>query len=174
MAAHPVSAAPFRLAPADAERYARLRLRMLREAPHAFGASPEDDAALDLAHLPRMLAEAESAIVAVDDGAGGELRAAAGIVRQKRAKSAHRAALWGVYVAPEARGAGLGRAVTEAAIGLARGWAGEEWVQLGVSAEAPAARALYERLGFRVWGREPEAMVIDGRRIDELHLALPL
>ena len=47
-----------------------------------------------------------------------------------------------------------------------------EVLQLCVTSEAPAARALYERLGFQQWGHERSAMKVDGRRIDEFHYAM--
>jgi ribosomal protein S18 acetylase RimI-like enzyme len=168
---------PIRLVPADAERYAPLRLRMLSAAPWAFAASPEDDRVLDLPFLRALLTEEENAIVAVEGARGAhlpELVAAAGVMRKKRAKFAHRAEIWGVFVEPARRGEGLGRAVTEAAVELARGWAGVEYVDLGVSADAPEALRLYESLGFRAWGREPEATAHDGRRFDEIHMTLRL
>ena len=166
--------APFRLGLGDAERYARLRMRMLRDSPWAFGSSPEEDVARDPAEIARRLLRDEYAIVAVEDGESGELIASTGIFRQDRVKSAHRAAVWGVYVDPAHRGRGLGRAVMAAAIELARGWEGVDWIDLGVSENSPAGRALYESLGFRAWGREPESLQIDGRRYDEIFMTLRL
>ena len=52
-----------------------------------------------------------------------------------------------LYVAPEDRGRGLGRALMEAAIALARG-RGADHMDLGTSEDDAAARALYESLGF--------------------------
>jgi ribosomal protein S18 acetylase RimI-like enzyme len=52
-----------------------------------------------------------------------------------------------LYVAPERRGRGLGRALMEAAIELARA-EGETNMDLGTSEDDVAARALYESLGF--------------------------
>jgi ribosomal protein S18 acetylase RimI-like enzyme len=52
-----------------------------------------------------------------------------------------------LYVAPEARGRGLGRALMEAAIELARG-RGADHMDLGTGEQDVAARALYESLGF--------------------------
>lgn len=171
---------PIRLQPSDAERYARLRLRMLLESPWAFGASPESDKAQDLPHVRRMLAQQEYAVLAIEKPRGGsegveerrELIASAGIARSPSPKFRHRAAVWGVYVEPEYRGHGLGRAVMAAAIEVARAWSGVDYVDLGVSENAPAARALYESLGFEVWGREPEAAEVAGCRYDEIHMTL--
>lgn len=120
-----------RLRPADAERYVRLRRRMLDDAPWAFFASPEDDAGLDPDVVAERLAGEHNVLVAVEDpggvedshGTGGlpELVAAAGVVREVKAKLAHRAVVWGVYVEPKHRGEGLGRVVMAAAIEVARG-----------------------------------------------------
>ena len=52
-----------------------------------------------------------------------------------------------LFVSPEARGAGLGSALVEAALGRARG-RGCKLVDLDVDEENGAALALYEGLGF--------------------------
>jgi len=176
---------PIRLSSSDAPRYARLRLRMLLDAPWAFGASPENDKGLDIAHLEKALADDAYAIFAMElpplagvasrgEHEKPELIAVAGIVRQTSPKYHHRASIWGVFVEPAHRGQGFGRAVVAAAIDLARSWPGVDYVDLGASERADAARRLYESLGFVAWGREPEATEIDGRRYDETHMTLRL
>lgn len=52
-----------------------------------------------------------------------------------------------LYVAPDLRGCGLGRALMDAAIALARE-AGADTMDLGTNATDTAARGLYEALGF--------------------------
>jgi ribosomal protein S18 acetylase RimI-like enzyme len=52
-----------------------------------------------------------------------------------------------LYVAPEQRGRGLGRALMNAAIDEARA-RGADYMDLGTSEDDVAARALYESLGF--------------------------
>lgn len=52
-----------------------------------------------------------------------------------------------LYVAPALRGRGLGRALMDAAIELARE-RGAEHMELGTGEQDVAARALYESLGF--------------------------
>jgi ribosomal protein S18 acetylase RimI-like enzyme len=52
-----------------------------------------------------------------------------------------------LYVVPERRGQGLGRALMEEAMEVARG-AGADYMDLGTSEDDTAARALYESLGF--------------------------
>jgi ribosomal protein S18 acetylase RimI-like enzyme len=52
-----------------------------------------------------------------------------------------------LYVVPDRRGQGLGRALMEAAIKLARDQ-GADYMDLGTSEDDEVARALYESLGF--------------------------
>lgn len=61
-----------------------------------------------------------------------------------------------LYVVPDRRGQGLGRALMEAAIELARD-AGAVRMDLGTGAEDVAARTLYESLGFSSTEGEPGA-----------------
>jgi ribosomal protein S18 acetylase RimI-like enzyme len=52
-----------------------------------------------------------------------------------------------LYVVPERRGHGLGRALMDEAIAVARG-RGADYMDLGTSEDDVAARSLYESLGF--------------------------
>jgi ribosomal protein S18 acetylase RimI-like enzyme len=52
-----------------------------------------------------------------------------------------------LYVVPGRRGEGLGQALLEAALELARS-SGAGFIELGTSVDDTAARALYEKLGF--------------------------
>lgn len=161
---------PIQLKPTDVERYVRLRLRMLDDAPWAFSASPGDDEALDPARLATMFGEEHSATFAIESPERRELVAAASIRRGRPPKFAHRAGIWGVFIEPAHRGQGLGRAVVSAAIDLARTWPGVDFIDLGVSENSPEALRLYESLGFVPWGREPEATEHAGHRYDEIYM----
>ena len=63
-----------------------------------------------------------------------------------------------LYVVPARRGEGLGRALMEGAVELARA-EGAEYMHLGTSEDDTAARALYESLGFSNRGGKPEGPV---------------
>jgi ribosomal protein S18 acetylase RimI-like enzyme len=63
-----------------------------------------------------------------------------------------------LYVAPACRGRGLGRAMMEAAIELARD-AGADYMDLGTAETDVAARALYESLGFSNREGKPDGPV---------------
>jgi ribosomal protein S18 acetylase RimI-like enzyme len=63
-----------------------------------------------------------------------------------------------LYVVPARRGQGLGRALMNAAIELARE-AGAAWMDLGTSDDDVAARALYESLGFSNREGKPDGAI---------------
>jgi ribosomal protein S18 acetylase RimI-like enzyme len=63
-----------------------------------------------------------------------------------------------LYVVPERRGEGLGRALMEAAIELARS-RGADHMDLGTGEDDVAARSLYESLGFDNRGGRPAGPV---------------
>lgn len=162
-----------RLGPGDARALVTLRREALETEPLAFLASPEDDRALSEAFVRDALAQVDEQAVF---GAfrGERLSGMVGLVRAAKRKERHKALIWGMYVAPEARAAGTGRGLLDAALACARGWPGVEQVHLSVSETATTAARLYESAGFEVWGREPRAVAWRGRYADEIHLVLTL
>jgi RimJ/RimL family protein N-acetyltransferase len=157
------------LAPEDAESYVALRREMLEDSPWAFAAGPGDDQALNAAIVVQRISEPGQAIVGAWEPEGA-LIGAAGVYRPSHTKMAHRAHLWGVYVTPRARGRGIGARILARALEVARSWPGVTSVGLSVSTRSVGARRLYERLGFRAWGAEPGALVVDGVAYDEVHM----
>lgn len=160
------------LTEADLPAYVALRARMLLDIPLAFGASPDDDFAGSADALREQLKRAPEWMLfgAFDE----ELAGAAGVIRFHHRKAAHKMHIWGVYVAPERRGRGLGMALMQAIIAHARSVPGVDWLHLGVSLATPAALRLYERAGFTVWGTEPDALRHGGESTDEHRMALRL
>jgi ribosomal protein S18 acetylase RimI-like enzyme len=71
-----------------------------------------------------------------------------------------------LYVVPELRGRGMGRALLEGAIDLARR-EGADHMDLGTSEDDVAAMALYERMGFcrREGGPDGPAMFVYERSL---------
>ncbi|GJM19885.1 MAG: N-acetyltransferase [Phycisphaeraceae bacterium] len=161
-----------RLGVEDAEAYIAIRQEMLRAEPWAFWSSPEDRHASDPEAFGERVREDEN--VMMGGFVAGALSATCGVVRERVIKGRHRAMIVGVYVSPSARGGGLGRAVVSAAVDVARSWEGVESVVLSVSARMPAARQLYESLGFVAWGVEPRCVKIGDEAADEIHMQLRL
>jgi ribosomal protein S18 acetylase RimI-like enzyme len=71
------------------------------------------------------------------------------------------AVLWALRVRDGWRGRGIGRALVAAAERAAAS-AGAWEAELAVSADNPRARELYERLGYRVVGREDAVHAVTG------------
>lgn len=159
------------LVEADTQACVNIRREMLADAPWAFSASVETDVGVDPDAVRARLRNPAHATVGAFDQAGS-LLGVAGLRREERAKMAHRAGVWGVYVTPAARGQGLARRILEHAIEIARSWPGVVCVGLSCSEKSIAARKTYESLGFVVWGREPAALQIDASFHDEFHLIL--
>lgn len=156
-----------RLDSADAAAFQALRLQGLVECPLAFAASPEDEAGEPVDAVAARLADDAHGCVfgAFDDR--GELVGVVGLGRERMRKLAHKAVLWGMYVAPAARRQGLGRALIRRLLAEAAATPGVRQVTLGVHAGNHVARALYESFGFIAWGTEPGAAWVDGALRDE-------
>lgn len=95
--------------------------------------------------IAELIEVGEATVLVVGEGPDGlaMLRVRPGIW-----SDANEAYLAELYVAPESRGRGLGRALLEATLDAARE-AGCDHIDLGTGETDTAARALYERLGFR-------------------------
>lgn len=97
---------------------------------------------------------------------GGTLVGITGLMREPRRKLAHKGLIWGVFVDPQWRGAGIARQLMEGAIAHAR-LLGLLQVQLVVSVLNPRAQALYRSCGFVRYGVEPRGLCIDGEYADD-------
>jgi len=162
-----------RLTPLDAQAFQALRLAALRDIPSAFASSYEEEKDFPLATVQGRLAPRP------DRGAFGAYLddTLVGMVVLGRAdpkKVRHKALIWSMYVAPHARGRGIGRALLQEALSLARSVAEFRQVTVGVNAGNAVAIRLYESLGFRPYALEPGALLVDGELHDELHMFLPL
>jgi GNAT superfamily N-acetyltransferase len=160
------------LAEDDLEAYVALRRRSLEEAPLAFAASPESDLAASPNALREQLRRAPEWMLFGAFAPG--LVGAAGVLRPRHVKAAHKMHVWGMYVLPEHRGRGIAAELVAAIVRHARSVEGVEWVGLGVTDAAGDARRVYARAGFVTWGREEDALRHGGRSVAEEHMALRL
>jgi ribosomal protein S18 acetylase RimI-like enzyme len=164
-----------RLAPADAAEFQALRLRGLLESPEAFGSTHADEKDRPLDAIAARLGDPSFGFVlgaALE--AGGPLVGLTGCYRESSRKRRHVAVVWGMFVAPEARGQGVGGALLDAALAGAADWEGVEQVTLTVVTEKVAARELYLSRGFQSFGTEPRALRDEWRHYDMDYLWRPL
>jgi ribosomal protein S18 acetylase RimI-like enzyme len=156
------------LGSADAVAYRHLRLAALRDTPEAFGSTFERENTQPLAWFRDRLANSYvfGAFRSV------ELLAVAGFARREGEKEKHKGLLWGMYVRPDTRNAGIGRQLIEAVIDYARQHV--ELIQLSVVSGNEGARRLYASLGFVEYGIEKNSLKQCGHYYDEILMALDL
>lgn len=138
---------PRRIQPDDGRRLKEVRLRALLTDPNAFGASYERDAAHDDDHWAERATGAASGdekYIALAEDAGRVVGMIGAYTPDEASHVRHLVSTW---VAPEARGRGLGSELVGAVVEWARA-AGASEVTLWVVDENRPAIALYERAGF--------------------------
>jgi RimJ/RimL family protein N-acetyltransferase len=156
------------LTPGDAALYRSIRLEGLKQSPEAFGSTFEAEFTKPLAWFFERL----SSSVVFGAIINGKILGVAGFAVRQEEKEAHKGLLWGMYVRPEARGAGVARRLVEAIIAYAR--PSVELIQLSVVVGNEQARRLYARLGFAEYGIEKNSLKYGGRYYDEILMAKDL
>jgi ribosomal protein S18 acetylase RimI-like enzyme len=164
----------------DAETFRALRLRALREEPDAFFFSVEeeekDSVEVFASRLRAQVDDHEARILGAFEGPS-ENAALVGVVgyfREKARKARHRAKIWGMYVAPEARGRGHGRGLLAEVIARLSEADGVEQIELDVATYNAPARELYASMGFERTGTTLHATKDGDRYIDEDAMRLVL
>lgn len=158
-----------RLLPEDARDFQALRLRGLNECPTAFASSYEEECDASVASVAQRLTLAPERAV-LGAFVASTLTGIVGLQREAHRKLAHKALIWGMYVAPAARQRGVGRALIDATLEHAYAMDGVCRVNLSVNATNAPAIALYEAAGFKRYGTERDFMRVAGVPQDELHM----
>lgn len=147
-----------RLNPADAAVYKVIRLEGLADAPRAFLTTVAEESTLTLDAYKTRLSTADNATIGAFSG--DALVGIGTIIRETRTRNRHKGDIVGMYVTPAARGTGAANGIMERLLAHGRGL-GLRSIRLDVESENGPARRLYERHGFREYGREPRAHLHD-------------
>lgn len=155
-----------RLTPEAGERLRKIRLRALQDAPDAFEASYEETAARPAESWARQLADLATFVAVEGDRDVAMVR---GGPHEAVADTAYLISMW---VAPEARGRGVGEALIDALARWAKA-AGYARVVLDVGTHNRYASALYIRAGFTAVN-EPRALPPPRAHLREQRMARTL
>ena len=149
--------------------YHALRLRGLELHPEAFGESAEHFRAVSVDDLSRRLRESEQrgGFILVAYDSKRQLVGTIALAISDGEKMCHRGIIWGMFVAPEARGAGVARTLVRECVSRATTIPTLELLHLAVVTTNTAAFELYTSAGFAVYGTEPNALKVGSNRFDE-------
>jgi RimJ/RimL family protein N-acetyltransferase len=158
-----------RLNPADASAFQTLRLQALRECPTAFSSSYEEEFETAISVVASRLAPESGRDIF---GAFSEtvLVGTVGLGREEALKLAHKGFIRGMYVSAAFRNQGIGRQLVAHVLQHAASLSGLRQVTLTVTASNLAAIALYEKMGFRSFGLEPAALLVNREFHDEIYM----
>jgi len=148
----------------DAEELRGLRREALLAHPTAFSADPDIEAKLTIEMWRERLRSGRWFGGKIE----GTLVGMASFWFEPSRKIRHTARVGSMYVRESARGSGMAGALLEAV--LTEAAKGHEQVVLGVEAGNIRAMKLYERHGFRITGRFPRSLLVDGAYYDELEM----
>lgn len=157
------------LVKSDLALYKALRLSALQLSPLAFGSNfAEENAYSDAVWLQRMEQVGSNIVFGAFDG--DQLVGTAGVFAHPRLSERHRGTLWGVYVAPEARGLNLGEQLVQAVIDHAA----KRFLVLDarVVATNNYAGDVYRKLGFVTYGVEKKSLYVQGQFLDQELIAI--
>jgi ribosomal protein S18 acetylase RimI-like enzyme len=163
-----------RLTSSDVPQYRALMLRAYTDAPDAFTSTSEERAEEPESWWVRRMADPAGAGVAFGCFEEAVLVGGVALEFSSKPKTKHKAVLIGMYVAPEARGRGAGRALLDAALGHCKSRGGVVSITLTVTHGNEPAVALYRSAGFRQFGLEPMAIRLPAGYLSKVHMQLLL
>ncbi len=157
----------------DAEAFREIRVRALRENPEFYPLLPEEVEREPLEEIAKLLTQPMEMGFVLGVFCPS-LVAVAGLQRKTGQKRAHQAWIWGMYVAPEASGQGVGRAVLKRVIDTARLLPEVEQIHVQVVTSNTGTRGLYKTVGFETYGVQPGSLKVGEKYIDEEFMMLKL
>lgn len=159
---------------ADATQYRKLMLQAYELAADAFTSTATEREAEPKSFWVTRIADPSGMSAAFGAFEDQELFGTVALEFSAKPKTKHKALVIGMYVSPEARGTGAGRALLEAAVEYARAREGTLLLTLTVTeGNAPAAN-LYTSAGFQSFGIEPMAILTPGGYKAKVHMWLAL
>ena len=156
----------------DAKDYWNLRLEALQQDPEAFATTYEDAISRvdPLKSVASKMAADESATLGafIDNQLVGVMT----ITQEGAPKLRHRVNLFAVYVTPKVRGKRVGTALLQEVVEYTKQMPLVEKINLTVVSTNETAIKLYEKVGFKSFGLEHQAMKMNDSYVDEVYMSL--
>lgn len=160
-----------RLTRADAAEYHIFRQKQLEANPTAFTSMAAEESEKPVSWAADRISNPDrpnDVIFGAFDQAGC-LIGIAGLAVPEQQQARHKATLFGMAVAVEAAGQGVGRALVERVLDEAK-QLGLLQVVLTYSEGNASAERLYRSCGFIQFGREPRAVIVDEMPVTKIHM----
>lgn len=158
----------------DTDALWSIRLRSLQDNPEAFGSTYEETLQRGKESFRQRLRQSNTETFFLGAFEDERLVGMVGFFRESGTKGQHKGYIISMYVAPEQRGKGIGKALVAETIAQARTMPGIEQLLLAVVTTNTAARQLYHSLGFEVYGLEARALKQGNQYWDEELMILRL
>lgn len=156
------------LAEGDWEEYRDVRLAALKESPEAFAATYEDEAVFDEALWRQRMVRSKRLLASVDDRVVGVVS-----IGQAGEDNPNTAELFGLWVAPAARGTGVATALVQAGADVALA-DGSTHLAYWVSTDNGRAVAFASGFGFRPGDSRRPMRVRNGGDEEEIMMVIAL
>jgi RimJ/RimL family protein N-acetyltransferase len=158
---------------ADAVRFRELRLEALQNSPIAFSADYQKNFNHSWKYWEELLTPQPDESTMFIAEYENKLIAMTGVMRGNSPKTRHAVWIWGVYVTPEWRGLHIAEELIISCLEWARA-VKAALAKLGVAVVNEPAIRCYERCGFKTYGTEPRAVLVDGQYYDEYLMSIDL
>ncbi|NLP50083.1 GNAT family N-acetyltransferase [Bacillus sp. RO1] len=160
------------LTPTDAENYRTIRLEALKNKPEAFSSSYEDEVEYSVEKYRDRFNNDHTYTYGAfnEDNLVGTVT----LLCETKKKIKHRATIVAMYVKPDQRNLGVGKALMNVAINKAKELKGIEQIYLAVTASNEPAKRLYTSLGFGTYGIDRHGLKINDTFFEEELMVLML
>lgn len=151
----------------DLNEFKAIRIEGARNSPIVFRDSSQEMESKSIKDFEDHLDGLNSRDFFVGAFINDELVGVAALYHQKYLKLAHKSELGSVYVKPEHRNKGIATILIREIIDRAKKAGDVLHIGLSVCTTNESALKVYERLGFKCYGTEPNVVKLDGKFYDE-------